>query len=474
MQSSVETLSPTRVKLTVEATFDELKPELDKAYKSIGRQVKVQGFRPGKVPPRILDQRVGRGVVLEEAVNEAIPRLYGEAVESSKVAPVSRPDVEVIELDDNVKLSFTAEVDIRPEFTLPAYDSLAVTVDDVVVSEEEVDEQLDGLRERFASLTAVERAAVDGDYVSVDLVATLDGAEVPGGSAQGLSYEVGSGTLLDGIDEAVRGASAGDARLFQTTLVAGELEGKVADVAVTVRTVSERTLPEVSDQWAQDAAGFDTLELLKDDVRVRVDRVKRLQQGVDARDKVLEALLAAIDIPLPESVLSAELAWRNQTTEDQLVRAGQTREAFLEEQGKTAEEWDAEIETGAREAVKAQLVLDAVADTEELQITDAELNDQLIRRAARAGLAPQDYANRIVESGQLAGLVSEVRRGKALATVMEAAVITDASGNTVDLEQLRDDMASPEAEVEHDEDGRPYHVHGDGAVHYLDEDDHQH
>ncbi len=474
VQSSVETLSPTRVKLTIEAGFDELKPELDKAYKTIGAQVKVQGFRPGKVPPRILDQRVGRGVVLEEAVNEAIPRLYGEAVESTKVSPVSRPDVEVTELDDKVKLSFTAEVDVRPEFTLPAYDSLAVSVDDVVVTDDDVEEQLTALRERFASLSPVERAAVDGDYVSLDLVATVDGEEVPGGTAQGLSYEVGSGQLLDGIDEAVRGASAGDARTFQTALVAGDLAGQTADVAVTVRTVSERTLPDADDAWAEQAAGFASLDDLKADVRVRIDRVKRLQQGVEARDKVLDALLAAIEIPLPASVLEAELAWRTQTTEDQLARAGQTREAFLEEQGKTSEEWDAELQEGAEQAVKSQLVLDAVADAEELQITDAELNDQLIRRAARAGLAPQDFANRLVQSGQLAGLVAEVRRGKALATVMESAAITDASGTAIDLEKLRDDMDSPEAEVEEDEDGRPYHVHGDGTIHYLDEDEHQH
>jgi trigger factor len=474
VQSSVETLSPTRVKLTVEATFDELKPELDKAYKTIGAQVKVQGFRPGKVPPRILDQRVGRGVVLEEAVNDAIPRLYGEAVESSKVAPVGRPDVEVTELADNEKLSFTAEVDVRPEFTLPAYDSLSVTVDDVVVEDSELDEQLEALRERFASLSPVERAAGTGDFVSLDLVATLDGVEVPGGTAQGLSYEIGSGQLLDGIDEAVTGTSAGDAVTFQTTLVAGDLAGKTADVAVTVRSVNERTLPTLDDAWAQSAAGFDTLEELTADVRTRLDRVKRLQQGVDARDKVLEALLAQLEVPLPESVLEAEMNWRTQTTEDQLLRAGQSREAFLEEQGKTSEEWDAELKSGAEQAVKAQLVLDAVADAEELEITDGELNDQLIRRAARAGLAPQDFANRIVQSGQLPGLVAEVRRGKALATVMESAVIKDASGNVIDLEQLRDDMDSPEADVETDEDGRPYHVHGDGSVHYLDEEEHAH
>jgi trigger factor len=474
VQSSVETLSPTRVRLTVEASFDELKPELDKAYKSIGAQVKVQGFRPGKVPPRILDQRVGRGVVLEEAVNAAIPRLYGEAVESAKVAPLANPDIEVTELDDKVKLAFTAEVDVRPEFTIPAFDSVSVTVDDVVVTDEEIDEQLEGLRERFASLSPIDRAAATDDFVTLDLVATLDGVEVPGGTAQGLSYQIGSGSLLDGIDDAVTGASAGDAVTFQTQLVAGDLEGKLADVAVTVRDVNERTLPELNDEWANTAAGFETLTELKGDVKVRLDRVKRLQQGVDARDKVLEALLEMIEVPLPESILSAELSWRNQTTEDQLQRAGQSKEAFLEEQGKTAEEWDAEVKTGSEQAVKAQLVLDAVADAEELEITDAELNDQLIRRAARAGLAPQDFANRLLQAGQLPSLVAEVRRGKALATVMESATITDASGNVVDLEKLRDDMESPEAEVETDDDGRPFHVHGDGTVHYLDEDEHNH
>lgn len=469
MQSSVETLSPTRVRITVEAGFDELKPELDKAYKTIGAQVKVQGFRPGKVPPRILDQRVGRGVVLEEAVNEAIPRLYGEAVESTKIAPVGRPDVEVTELADNDKLAFTAEVDVRPEFTLPAYDSLSVEVDDVVVSDEEVEEQLTGLRERFASLAEVERAAAAGDFVTLDLVATIDGADVPGGTAQGLSYEVGSGQLLDGIDEAVTGAVAGDARTFQTVLVAGDLEGQTADVAVTVRSVNERTLPDADDAWAKDAAGFDSLEQLKDDVRSRLDRVQRLQQGVEARDKVLEALLGQIEVPLPETVLATELQWRTQTTQEQLAQSGQSQEAFLAEQGKTVEEWTAELKEGAEQAVKAQLVLDAVADAEEVDVTDAELSDQVVRRAARAGVSPQDYANRIVQSGQLAGLVAEVRRGKALATVMESATIKDVSGNVVDLEQLRDDMGSPEAGVELDEDGRAYHVHDDGSVHYLDE-----
>jgi len=469
VQSSVETLSPTRVKLLVEVTFDELKPELDSAYKKIGAQVKVQGFRPGKVPPRILDQRVGRGVVLEEAMNEAVPRLYGEAVQSEKIAPVGRPEVEVTELADGERLSFTAAVDVRPEITLPPYDGLSVVVDDVIVTDEEVDEQLQGLRERFASLSPVERAAAEGDFVAIDLVATVDGAEVPGGTASGLSYEVGSGTLLAGLDDAVLGASAGDARSFSTVLVAGELEGKTAEVAVTVRTVNERQLPELDDQWAKDAAGFDSAAELTEDVRARLDRAKRLQQGVEARDKVLEALLAQLEVPLPETVLETEVEWRRRSTDDQLQRAGQSMQSWLDSEGKTAEEFETELVGAAREAVKAQMVLDTISDVEELEITDTELSDQVVRRAARAGMPPQEYANQIVQSGMLAGLVSEVRRGKALATVMESATITDVSGNPVDLEKLRDDMDSPEAEVETDDDGRPYHLHEDGSVHYLDE-----
>jgi len=470
VQSAVETLSPTRVRLTVTVPFDELKPELDAAYKKVGSQVRIQGFRPGKVPPRILDQRVGRGVVLDEAVNSAIPRLYGEAIDDAKIAPVSQPDLEVTEFADGDKLAFTAEVDVRPEFELPAFDSIEVTVDDVTVDEAKIDEQVESLRERFAKLTPVERPAADGDYVTIDLAATVDGDEVPGGTASGLSYQVGSGDLLEGIDDVLRGAAAGDATTFQTTMVAGEFEGRLADVAVTVRGVQERELPTADDAWASESTGFESLELLRADVRSRLDRVQRLEQGVAARDKVLEALLARIDAPLPESVVATEVEWRKRATDDQLSRAGADLDGYLETEGKTAEEFEAELQTGAREAVKAQLVLDAIADQEELGVNDTELTDQVVRRAARAGVSPDQYAQSLVQSGQLSGLISEVRRGKALATVMEAASIKDSAGNIIDLEQLRDDMSAPSSDAEIDDEGRPYHVHDDGAVHYLDED----
>lgn len=468
MQSAVETLSPTRVRLTVEVPFDELKPELDKAYKTIGAQVKVQGFRPGKVPPRILDQRVGRGVVLEEAVQEALPRLYSEAVTEAGVAPVGRPEVDVTKLDDGNELTFTAEVDIRPEFELPAYDSLEVTVADAVVSDEDVTQQVDELRERFAKLSPVDRAAADGDFVTLDLAATVGGEEVPGGTATGLSYQIGSGDLLEGLDEAVTGKKAGDATVFSTTLVAGEYEGQSAEVAVTVQAVNERELPAADDTWAE-TTGFATFAELEADVRSRLDRMKKLEQGVEARDKVLEALLERVDVPLPESVVEAEVEWRRESTTQQLAQAGMTLDQYLEAEGKGEDDFGDEVREGATTAVKAQFVLDAVADAEELGVSDAELTDQVVRRAQRAGVSPDQYAQSVVQSGQLQGLVQEVRRGKALATVMEAAKIRDASGNPVDLESLRDDMG-PADDTQFDESGRPFHTHGDGTVHYLDED----
>ena len=469
MQSAVETLSPTRVRLSVEVPFTELKPELDGAYRKIGAQVKVQGFRPGKVPQRILDQRVGRGVVLEEAVQEAVPRLYGEAIEQAGVNPVAPPKVEVTDLQDGERLAFTAEVDVRPEFALPAYDSLSVTVDTVEVTDTDVDEQLDSLRERFATMVPVDRPAADGDFLTLDLVATVDGDEVPGGTAAGLSYRLGSGELLEGIDETLVGATAGEARTFSTALVAGELAGQTAEVAVTVQAVNERELPEIDDTWAGDVAGFASAAELREDVRTRIDKAKHLQQGVEARDKVLEALLAAVEAPLPESVVEAEVQWRRQATDEQLTRGGLTMEGYLETEGKTAEEFESELTGGAADAVKAQLVLDAVADADELGVTDAELSDQVVRRAQRAGVTPDQFAQQVVQGGQLPMLVQEVRRGKALATVMEAATIVDEAGQPVDLEALSEDVEAGPSDVEVDEDGRRFHVHADGSVHHLDE-----
>ncbi len=437
MKSTVETLSPTRVRLAVEVPFDELKPSLDKAYANIAKQVRVPGFRPGKAPARIIDQRVGRAAVLDEAVQDAVPKAYSEAVRDNEVRVLGQPDIELTRLDDGDSLAFTAEVDVRPQVTLPPYDGLAVTVDDLAVADEEVDEQVAALRERFAVLKAADRPVADGDYVSIDLRATVDGEEVPGGTTSGLSYEVGSGSLMNGLDEALTGAAAGDERRFSTDLVAGDFAGSAADVVAAVRSVKEKELPELDDEFAQTASEFDTLDELRGDVRERLQRVKALEQAAQARDRVLDALLDATEVPLPESVVRGEAEWRQHDIGHQLEGAGLDLDAYLEAEGRTRADFDAEVQRNSETAVKSQLVLDAIADAEQLGVSDAELTEHVLGQAQRYGVSPQEFAQQMTQAGNLPALVSDVRRSKALATVLERATITDESGRPVDLEALR-------------------------------------
>jgi len=439
VKTDVENLSPTRVKLTVEVPFVELEPSLASAYRKIAGQVRVQGFRPGKVPPRLLDQRVGRGVVLEEAVSEAVPRFYGEAVRENDVAVLGQPDVEVTEFADGGQLVFTAEVDVRPQVELPDYDGLPVTVDDAEVSDAELDEQLSGLADRFAMLTATDRPVEEGDFVAIDMEATVAGDVLSEASTAGLSYEVGTESLMTGLDAALVGASEGEERTFQTQLV-GEHAGATADVRVTVRSVKVKSLPAFDDEFAQTASEFDTLDELRADIRTRLSRVRRLQQGVQARDRVLEALLERVDVPLPERVVEAEVEWRRSSMRDQLDEAEISWEDYLESAGRTAEEVETELAQGSRQAVAAQFVLDTVASKEQVEITQAELTEAVVRRAQRAGIAPDAYAREVVAAGQLGAMTSELVRSKALALVLERATVTDASGRPVDLNTLQADF----------------------------------
>ncbi|HYJ77001.1 MAG TPA: trigger factor [Actinomycetes bacterium] len=448
MKSDLETLNPTRVKLTVEVPFEELAPNLDAAYRKIGGQVTIPGFRKGKVPPRVIDQRFGRAAVLEEAVNEALPGLYGKAVEDNDVQVIGQPEVDVTELADGERLVFTAEVDVRPDFELPDYDGLEVTVDDAEVTDADIAEQLEGLRERFATLTGVDRAAADGDFVSMDLSATVGGEVVDDLTAKGLSYQVGSGSLLDGLDEAVTGLSVGETRDFPTTLVGGDRAGEEATVTVEVKSVKERELPELDDDFAQTASEFDTLDELRDDVRGRIGDMKSVQQGVQARDKVLEVLLAKVDIPLPENVIKAEIEARNHNLAHQLEAAGMSRDDFLAAEGQTAEEFDADVEERTRGAMTAQFVLDKVVEKEQLSVNEQELTDHIVRSASRYGMGPDQFAQQIVQAGQVPVLVSEVVRGKALALVLERAKVTDESGRDVDLESLREDSPTQAMDVD--------------------------
>jgi trigger factor len=453
VKSTVENLSPTRVRLAVEVPFDDLKPSLDKAYKAIASQVRVPGFRPGKVPARVIDQRVGRGTVLQEAVNEALPGLYGEAAREHELQPLGQPDIDITNLDDGTSLSFTAEVDIRPEIVLPELDGIAVTVDDVDVSDADIDAQLADLRDRFGTLKAIERPAEDGDYVSLDLVSKVDGEEVEGGSATGLSYVVGSGDLVDGLDEAITGKAGGESAAFTTTLRQGETAGQEAEVNATVKSVKVKELPEVDDEFAQLASEFDTVAELREDLRTRLGRVKTLEQGAQARDKLLEQLIDTVDFPLPESALTAEVEAREHDIVHSLGHDDALFDSFLESQGKSREEFDAELRASAEKTVRAQFILDAVAAKTDVQIGDAELTEYLVRQADRYQMAPQEFANQVMQSGNLPMLVADIRRNKALSEVLEAATVTDATGNAVDLAALTGDaLASLEEDDQPDVD----------------------
>ncbi len=440
MKTAVEELTPTRVKLTIEVPFEELKPSLDKAYKELARQVRLKGFRPGKAPARLIDQYVGRGAVLQEAVNDALPGLYGAAIEEKELFVLGQPEVEVTKIDDGKELEFTAEVDVRPSFEVPAYDGLPVTVDDAVVTDEEIAETLDNLRERFATLTTVERAAAEGDTATIDLSAAIDGEDVEDAATKGYSYEVGTEGSIEGLNEAITGLSAGESKTFTSTLVAGSRQDEQAEVTVTVQSVKVKELPEADDEFAQLASEFDTIEELKDDVRRRLERQKKLNQIGQARDKALEALLEKVEIPLPDSIVDSEKQRRNEQLDQQLAYAGLTREAYLADEEKTAEEFEAELDEAARKAVKGGFILDQLALDEELGVENEELSEYVVTQAMQMNLPPQQLAQYLTENNQNPAQVAEVLRSQALNLIVEHVKISDESGNELDLEELRKDI----------------------------------
>jgi trigger factor len=376
-------------------------------------------------------------VVLDEVVNAAIPAKYSEAVTSSgDVTPLGRPDIEVTEIADGDHLAFTAEVDVRPTITLPDLDGVTVTVDDVEVDEAAVTEQLDNLRARFGTLTGVERPAADDDFVLLDLSATVDGEAVEEAATTGFSYQVGQGGLIDGLDEAVRGLSAGESTTFTSRLVAGEYADRDAEITAKVTAVKERELPAADDEFAQLASEFDTLDELTADLRTRLGQVRRMEQLTQARDKVLDAIVDATEVPLPESVVAAEVESRLHDAVHAFDHDDARFAEFLGEQGKTREEFDADVRTEAERNVRTRLVLDALADEEEISVDDQELTERIVYQAQQYQMPPEEFVRRIQEAGQLGAIYQDVRRSKALIAAVGAATVTDESGSPVDLSDL--------------------------------------
>jgi trigger factor len=418
LKSAVEKLSPTRVKLSIDVPFTELKPHIDGAYKSLSEKITIPGFRKGKVPSAMIDQRVGRGAVLDEAINAAIPTFYSQAAKDNDVLVIGRPTVEVTELKDNENFTFTIEVDIRPDIALPNFSEIKLEVDDVKVTESDIDEQVQALRTRFGTLTTVEKVVASGDFVTIDLVATKDGQPLDGGTANDLSYEVGSASMIDGLDEALIGLSTGGEKSFETALV-GMAEGEKGSVKVSVKAVKERELPPVDDAFAKLASEFETLAELKADLTTRLTRLKEMEQGAQARDLLVEKLISSVDIPLPAEIIEAEV-------NDHLEKEGRLED----------DKHRAEVNEEVKTTITREFLLDSIVKAESVAVNESELTEYLVRAASRYGMTPDQFIKEVSQAGQVTTMVAEVARAKALAQVLGRVKVVDKSGKKVDLEAL--------------------------------------
>jgi trigger factor len=453
--STVEQLSPTRVKITVEVPFADLKPSMDQAYAEVAKSVNIPGFRRGKVPPVVIDQRFGRGVIIQEAFNNSWQNFYGAAVTENKLSPLAQPDVEVTKLEDGDVIEFIAEVDVRPEFDLPNFSTLQAQVDALDVPDTLVDSQVDVLRNRFGSRETVERPAAHGDIVTISLVASRDGEPLADATATDVEYTIGSGQMLDGLDEAVIGLSASESATFSSTLVSGPLKDEEADIEVTVSKVQKAELPETDDAFAQEASEFDTMEELRDNIKERLIRMARLEQASQARDAVLETLIGQVDVQVPEHLLNSEIDARRKQITEQLAQAGMTVEQYLADiaEDQTEDEFWADLESRGEQALRAQIILDKAAEERAIDVDQNDLTQHILRKAQSEGVAPQQIADHLQEHPHhIEEYVLEIRRGKALAMIVESATVTDSNDSVVPLANLHEDGSYTEPEAEPAED----------------------
>jgi len=429
VKSAVETISPTRVKLAIEVPFEELKPYIDGAYKTLATKINIPGFRKGHVPAAMIDQRVGRAAVLDEAINSSLSPMYAAALKEQNVYVIGRPTIDITKLVDNEMFSFTAEVDVRPELKLPNFSEITLTVEDVVVSDDEVAEQVDLLRKRFGTLSTVEKAIANGDFVTIDLKATIDGKEVEGGTANDISYEVGTNRMVDGLDEALAGLSAGETKRFDTQLV-GQQENEKGEVEVTVKAVKHQDLPELNDEFAKLASEFETLAELRTDIQTRLERVKHLEQGAHARDLLVEKLIADVEIPLPTNVIEDEV-------NDHLEKEGRLEDDVHRK----------EVTEEVTKSLTQEILFDNIVSAESVSVNESELTEYLVRASQRYGMTPDQFIKEVSEAGQITTMVAEVSRAKALAGVLARVKVVTKSGKAVNLEELAPKQeAAPAAE----------------------------
>jgi trigger factor len=418
VKTTVETLSPTRSKITVTVTPEELKPALTHAYEHIAETVSIPGFRKGKIPARILEQRVGKAAIMEHAVNEGLEGFYRQAVVENKIRPLGKPEADITTWpsfeDFTGDLVVTIEVDVRPVITLPDFDGLKVEVEPLSVSADDIATELDNLRSRFGTLISVDRPAKKGDFAQLDLVATIGGKEVD--TASSISYELGSGELIEGIDEALDSLTAGETTTFESKLLGGDNEGEIAEITVTVTAVKERELPKADDDFAQIASEFDTIVELKANLKSEVERRKTGDLARVAREKLVEQLIASVEIPVPAGLIEAEV--HNHLEGESRLEDDVHRAEVTEESTKT---------------FKTQILLDTIAEAEGVEVTQDELTQYIIQGSQQYGMEPSEFAEILTKNNQIPSIVAEVARNKAVAIVLGKAKVVDTNGKAVDM-----------------------------------------
>lgn len=418
MKSSVEKISPTRIKLSIDVEISELKPYIDSAYKTISERLNIPGFRKGHIPPAMVDQRVGRAGVIDEAITASLSPLYSQAIKDNEIHVIGRPTVEITNVKEDEGFSFTSEVDVRPELTLPNFSEITLTVDDVEATEEEINIQIEQLRTHFGTLTTVEKKIESGDFVAINLLAKINGEEIEGGTANDISYEVGTNQMVDGMDEAIIGLSAGEKTTFDTQLV-GQKDDEKGTVTVEINAVKKRDLPELNEDFAKLASEFETLAELRADISQRVLNMKKVNQGTQARDLLVEKLTKDIQIPLPQNVIDDEV------------------NAHLEGEGRLEDDKHrAEVTEEVTTSLTREILFDNIIQAEQVSVNENELTEYLFRASQRYGMTPEQFIKEVTDANQVTTMVAEVARAKALAGVLARVKVVTTSGKPVDLEDL--------------------------------------
>lgn len=432
MKSTVEKLSPTRVKLVIEVPFDELKEEFDKAYKTIAEQVNIPGFRKGHAPAKLIENHVGRGAVLEQVINDMMPSRYEKACTENGVQPLSTPDVDVTKIDDPNLIEFTAEMDCRPEIKIPDFKGKEISVEPRRATDEIAEQGLKDLQERFATLKGVDRPAKEGDFVSLDLSAKVNGEELKEAETKGLSHRIGQGDLIEGLEDALVGMKAGESKTFTSKLVAGDHANEEADITVVLQKVQEQELPELDDDFAQMASEFDTLDELKEDLAKRANDAAKSEQAANLRDAVLSALIEEANFDIPKGIVEEQAQGQIQQVLSQFGGDENILKSILESQGSDLDSFYDEAKKSAEEATRTWLLLDALAEELSVEISQNDLTEAVVAQARQNNMEPEQFVQAVQQQGQLASLFSDVRRNKALFTVVRDVVAKDTEGNSLD------------------------------------------